>query len=151
MIDMWTPVVLQMGLLGDGPGEHATLDLFMQATEINEFNWANGVLRYTSLMNETFTISSDRFEIEGAPIDLNPAKTYDSPYITGTYGSDLVDLNFPLHAKVTLDFRYESMPTHEQEVRTASELASDIQARIAASSAQPSLIEESTDSVEEGA
>jgi len=44
--------------------------------------------------------------LNGRAIDLNPALTYDSPYLQGTQGQDTISLQVPGMTSLVLDFSH---------------------------------------------
>lgn len=103
--DMWAPVVIQTGTSDD----YASLAAFQQAVSDNAFTYSAGKLGYTSEAGNAFELSSHSAtqpKVDGQNVELNPALTYDSPYIQGVHGQDTVTLAFPAMTSVTLDFEY---------------------------------------------
>jgi hypothetical protein len=73
----------------------------------NPWSASNGVLAYQCEAGDTLQVHAQSTELpalNGAPIDLNPALTYDSPYLQGTHGQDTVTLRFPGMPTLVLDF-----------------------------------------------
>jgi len=50
--------------------------------------------------------SSATPRLNGRAIDLNPALTYDSPYLQGTQGQDTISLQVPGMTSLVLDFSH---------------------------------------------
>ena len=104
LADMWAPVVVQTGTVDDYP----TFEAFQAAVLDNAFTYAAGKLSYTSEAGNTFEVwshSATQPKVDGADIELNPALTYDSPFIHGVHGEDTVTLQFPGMTSLVLDFR----------------------------------------------
>lgn len=110
--DEFSPVILEVAAK-DAVPDFSTFQQKMLATAITS---ANGRLDYTSPFSNTrltlFTDQSQLPQIDGKPLDLNPALAYDSPFLTAQFGGATVTIRAGLDA-VRLDFakaRRESLP-----------------------------------------
>jgi hypothetical protein len=131
--DQWSPVAFQMGRASDfnpsvcsNPSTPAAqcaaarYAAFRSAVIANParftYDSANKKLTYVSLANETYVIYSGQnytANLAAYPLpavngdaSVNPTKTYDSPYISGTHGQDTVTLSYGSHPPLVLDFTY---------------------------------------------
>jgi hypothetical protein len=131
--DQWSPVAFQMerastynpsicSLPATTPAEcdAARYAAFRSAVLANPANFAydsaNKRLTYTSLAGDTYVIYSGQGytgNLTAYPLptvngdaSVSPAKTYDSPYISGIHGQDTVTLTYGAHTPLVLDFTY---------------------------------------------
>lgn len=103
LTDLWSPVAIQLGRAADYP----TLAAFRAAVETQPFSFTAGVATYRSLAGTTLAIarrSTAPVQLAGAPAELDPALTYDSPYLRGSHGADTVTLSAPGFTPLVLDF-----------------------------------------------
>jgi hypothetical protein len=101
--DMWAPIVIQMGRTAD----YASFEAFQASVKENKFAYQDGKLNYTSEAGETFEYyanSKTLPKINGSTINLNPAKTYDSPFLSMEHGSDRAVISYPGYGDVMLEF-----------------------------------------------
>lgn len=101
--DMWAPFVLQMGRARD----YDSFEAFQKSVKENPFTYADGKLTYTSEAGETFEYPANSRElpkINGQPVNLNPAKTYDSPFLSMEHGSSMAVIRHPGYEKLIVDF-----------------------------------------------
>jgi hypothetical protein len=101
--DMWAPVLIQMGRAAD----YASFEAFQASANDNEFSFENGKLRYVSEASDTYEYwakGAERPRINGADVNLNPHKTYDSPYLSMVHGEDEAVITFPGHEDLVLEF-----------------------------------------------
>ncbi len=100
--DMWAPVVIQMGRAAD----YESFAAFQQSVKENKIEFQDGKLTYVSEAGETFEYSANSKElpeINGETVNLNPAKTYDSPFLSMEHGSKVATITYPGHKDVVLD------------------------------------------------
>lgn len=106
--DKWTPFVVQCGRMAD----YASFEAFQSSVVSNAVTFDGITLSYTTEAGDTLSMTKQNIaapelpRVNGLPVNVNPAKTYDSPYISATYGSSLVTIRHPDYADVTLDFDY---------------------------------------------
>lgn len=101
--DPWAPVLLQAGQ----SSKHASFQDFQDSVQENQISYANGILNYTSEAGDTFTVYSNSRttpKVNGTTLDLNPAKTYDSPYLSMVHGADVATVKYPGFEDLVLDF-----------------------------------------------
>lgn len=104
--DVWSPVVIQMGRSEDYQGG---FEQFKEAVKALPHSCEDGKLSHTSLDNHIYEywINSSRMPtINGKPIDPNPAKTYDYPYLSMEHGSDVATVSYPGYDDMVLRFAY---------------------------------------------
>ena len=71
------------------------------------FEYKDGKLTYMSEAKETFEYwanSKQLPKINGINVNLNPSKTYDSPYLSMEHGSNKAVITYPGRENLTLDF-----------------------------------------------
>lgn len=87
----FSPVILEVACKADYP----TFADFQNALASCSLNYAGSVLTYTGLYNDTFTFYTDYSQmpkINGETIDLRPARTFDSPYMTEIWKRGVVTI-----------------------------------------------------------
>ncbi len=103
--DLDAPVILQFGRASDG-----TFAEFQASAEGRPYAFASGTLSYTSIGGTSFTFpaygegAAGLPQMNGAPVNLDPPLTYDSPYMRGAHGENQVTLSYPGYPDVVLDF-----------------------------------------------
>lgn len=105
--DMWAPIVIQMGRAAD----YKSFDDFQTAVKANRFEYTEGKLTYVSAAKDTYEYWSKGTQpprINGTEVNLNPAKTYDSPYLSMMHGSSTAVITYPGHQELVLDFKSDS-------------------------------------------
>jgi len=101
--DKWAPIVIQMGRAKD----YDSFEAFQTSVKENKFDYQDGKLAYTSEADVTFEYwanSETLPKINGAKINLNPAKTYDSPFLSMEHGSNQAVISYPGYEDVVLEF-----------------------------------------------
>ena len=101
--DKWAPVVLQMGQASN----YVDFASFQASVQGNAFAYAGATLDYTSEAGDTFTVyanSRTTPKVNGVTVDLNPAKTHDSPYLSMVHGEDTATFSYGAHSDLVLDF-----------------------------------------------
>lgn len=101
--DLWAPVVFQMGQAAD----YADFADFQAAIQANAFTYPSSTLNYTSEAGDTFTFYANTKttpKVNGATVDLNPAKTYDSPYLSMVHGENTATFRYAGYPDRVLDF-----------------------------------------------
>lgn len=102
--DMWAPVVIQMGRAAD----YKSFEDFCAAVKSTRFEYQDGKLTYASLAHDTYEVWAKGAQpprINGAEVNLNPAKTFDSPFLSMMHGSSKAVITYPGHKDVVLDFK----------------------------------------------
>jgi hypothetical protein len=79
---------------------------FKAAVQAQPVHWADGVLRFATI---TFHGPTRAGEIYGRPVNLAPARGYDSPFIRSAWNSGLIHLRHG-NATALLDFRNPDNP-----------------------------------------
>jgi hypothetical protein len=79
---------------------------FKAAVQAQPVHWADGVLRFATI---TFYGPARAGEINGRPVNLAPARGYDSPFIRSAWNSGLIHLRHG-NATALLDFRNPDNP-----------------------------------------
>lgn len=101
--DLWAPVVVQM----EQASSYASFAAFQTSVMGNAFTYASGTLDYTSESGDTFTVyanSKTTPKVNGTTVDLNPVKTYDSPYLSMVHGEDVATVSYSGYPDLVLDF-----------------------------------------------
>jgi methionine-rich copper-binding protein CopC len=99
----WAPVIIQMGQASS----YADFAAFRSSVIANALSFSNNILNYTSEAGDTFTFyanSKTTPQVNGSTVNLNPAKTYDSPYLSMTHGTDLATVSYPGYENLLLNF-----------------------------------------------
>jgi hypothetical protein len=102
--DMWAPIVIQMGRAAD----YKSFDDFRAAVKGDRLEYQEGKLTYSSLAKETYEVWAKGAQlprINGTEVNLNPPKTFDSPFLSMVHGSSKAVITYPGHKEVALDFR----------------------------------------------
>lgn len=102
--DLWAPVVVQMGQAT----AYADFAAFQSSVMSNTLTYVSGTLNYTSEAGDTFTVYANTKttpRVNGTTVNLNPVKTYDSPYLSMTHGQDTATVSYPGYTNLILDFR----------------------------------------------
>jgi len=85
----------------------------MKSVKGNPFTCADGKTTYTSEAGDTYEYRSKSKtvpRINGHAVDLNPPRTYDSPYLTMQHGSDVATIRHPKHKDLVLNFDHRRRP-----------------------------------------
>jgi hypothetical protein len=102
--DMWAPLVIQMGRAAD----YKSFDAFRRSVKNNSFVYENEKLTYVSEAKDKYEYwakGSELPQVNGNRVNLNPAKTYDTPYLSMVHGESRAIISDPGHEDVVLDFR----------------------------------------------
>jgi hypothetical protein len=103
MSNIWAPVIVQMGQAAN----YASFNAFQASVTANALTFSSNVLNYTSEAGDTFTVyanSKTTPRVNGVTVNLNPAKTYDSPYLSMNHGESLATVSYPGYPDLPLDF-----------------------------------------------
>lgn len=101
--DLWSPIVIQMGRAADYKG----FESFCAAVKANRFEYQEGKLTYSSLAKDTYEVWAKGAQlprINGTTVNLNPAKTFDSPFLSMEHGSSKAVIRYPGHKELVLGF-----------------------------------------------
>lgn len=94
LIDQYSPVIIEVGRKSDYAGYSA----FRSEILSNPLVWDGSRLDYTSThYGTTLTLFADESappRVDGMPVDLSPAKNYDSPYLQGDFAGGPVVIGF---------------------------------------------------------
>jgi methionine-rich copper-binding protein CopC len=103
MSNIWAPVIIQAGQAAN----YASFAAFQASVIANPRTFSSNTLNYTSEAGDTFTFyanSKTTPRVNGTTVSLNPAKTYDSPYLSMTHGTDLATVSYPGYQNLLLNF-----------------------------------------------
>jgi methionine-rich copper-binding protein CopC len=101
--NIWAPVIIQMGQAAN----YADFVAFRASVIANSLTFSSNTLNYTSEAGDVFTFyanSKTTPQVNGSTVNLNPAKTYDSPYLSMTHGTDLATVSYPGYNNLSLNF-----------------------------------------------
>jgi methionine-rich copper-binding protein CopC len=101
--NIWAPVIIQMGQKAN----YADFAAFQASVIANALTFVSNTLNYTSEAGDTFTFyanSKTTPRVNGTTVNLNPTKTYDSPYLSMTHGTDLATVSYPGYDNLLLNF-----------------------------------------------
>lgn len=105
--DMWAPIVIQMGRAAD----YKSFEDFQTVVKANRFESTEGKLTYVSAAKDSYEYWAKGAQlprINGTVVNLNPAKTYDSPYLSMMHGSSQALITYPGHKELLLTFPSDS-------------------------------------------
>ena len=97
-----SPVVIEVGRRS----EHHSFDAFRQRVSAQRINRKDDQVSYESIAGHALKLHTDYSqlpEVDGIPVDLGPARVYDSPFIQSDWDSGVVRLRFEDREEV-LDF-----------------------------------------------
>ena len=103
MSNSWAPVIIQMGQASS----YADFAAFRTSVIANALTFVTNTLNYTSEAGDIFTFyanSKTTPRVNGTNVNLNPTKTYDSPYLSMTHGTDLATVSYPGYDNLLLNF-----------------------------------------------
>ena len=103
MGNIWAPVIIQMGQASS----YADFAAFRTSVIANALTFVSNTLNYTSEAGDVFTFyanSKTTPRVNGTTVNLNPAKTYDSPYLSMTHGTNLATVSYPGYQNLLLNF-----------------------------------------------
>ena len=103
MSDPWIPVIVQMGQSAN----YSSFEDFQTSVLANPIAYTGDVLDYTSEAGDSFTVYGNSRQtpvINGFPVDLNPALTYDSPLLEMTHGENIATVHNPGFQTIELQF-----------------------------------------------
>jgi autotransporter-associated beta strand protein len=98
----YSPVVMEVGRAADFAGFTAFQDQILA----NPLSFASSTASYQSTLGDTLTLYSDYSQsprVNGVTLDFKPTKAYDSPFVSGDFGSGVVTLQKG-GRQMTLDF-----------------------------------------------
>jgi hypothetical protein len=108
--DKWAPIVIQMGQAS----QYASFADFQTSVQNNAFSYTNSTLSYTSEAGDTFTVygnSKTTPKVNGTTVDVNPTKTYDSPYLNMVHGEETATFSYGGYPDLELEFILPRKPT----------------------------------------
>lgn len=103
MDDQWAPVVIQMGQAANYP----SFASFRESVLANPISYSANTMTYTSEAGDVFTVyanSRNTPQVNGTTVNLNPAKTYDSPYLSMVHGESIATVSYGAYPDLILDF-----------------------------------------------
>jgi hypothetical protein len=110
MSNIWAPVIIQMGQKAN----YVDFAAFQASVIANALTYSTATvpntLNYTSEAGDTFTFyanSKTTPRVNGTTVNLNPTKTYDSPYLSMVHGEDIATISYPGYTNLVLDFDAE--------------------------------------------
>ena len=101
--NLWAPVIIQMGQAS----KYEDFAAFRSSVIANNLTFSSNILNYTSEAGDVFTLYANSKTtplVNGSTLNLNPSKTYDSPYLSMTHGSDLATVSYPGYNSLPLNF-----------------------------------------------
>lgn len=101
--DMWAPLVIQMGRAVD----YNSFEAFCAAVKANRFVYENEKLTYVSEAKDKYEYWAKIAQpphINGVKVNLNPTKTYDTPYLSMIHGESKAIISYKGYKDLTLDF-----------------------------------------------
>jgi hypothetical protein len=101
--DMWAPIVIQMGRAAD----YKSFEVFQSLVKTRKFAYESGKLTYVSEAKDIYEYwakGAQLPKINGNTVNLNPAKTYDSPFLSMAHGQDKAVLHYPGYKDEVLEF-----------------------------------------------
>ncbi len=110
----WLPAIIQLGQASNYDNFEAfqedVLDnLYTTQGDVNDnpFTRNRDTVNYTSNAGDTFTIyarTTTTPQVNGETVDLNPAKIYDSPYLSMVHGEDTATVSYPGYPDLLIPF-----------------------------------------------
>jgi hypothetical protein len=100
---MWAPVVIQMGRAAD----YKSFEAFCASVKENQFVYEQEKLTYVSEANDKYEYwakIAQPTRINGVAINLNPPKTYDTPYLSMEHSNFRAVISYPGYEDLILDF-----------------------------------------------
>lgn len=113
--DEHSPVVFQMGLSGD----YNSFADFITDVKNNTFNWNSATefeYQPTDGLNLKYYTDFTLPKVDDVTVNLNPAKSFDSPFISGYIDDPVITITPTMEDEITLDFSYPGQPEPEPEV-----------------------------------
>lgn len=110
LTDEWSPVVFQLGAAAEYGNN---FEAFKASLKANAVSYSSGKLTYTSEAGETFEMwanSTTVPKVNGVAVDLNPAKTYESPFLNAYHGLNTMTISYPGYPDLRLDFANYDFP-----------------------------------------
>ena len=100
---MGAGLVLQMGRAAD----YKSFDAFCASVKDNRFVYENEKLTYVSEAKDKYEYWAKIAQpphINGVKVNLNPTKTYDTPYLSMVHGESKAIISYKGYKDLTLDF-----------------------------------------------
>lgn len=104
----YSPVVMEIGRAAD----FTNFTAFQDRILTNPLTYADAVVNYQSTPGDTLTLDAayrQSPQVNGVPLNYKPANAYDSPFVTGSFGSGVVNAQKG-NRQLTLDFNAQ-VPT----------------------------------------
>ena len=101
--NMWAPDVIQMGRAAD----YKSFDTFQASVKARKFEYENGKLTYVSGAKDTYEYwakGAQLPKLNGTTVNLNPAKAYDSPFLSMEHGQSKAVIHYTGYKDEVLDF-----------------------------------------------
>lgn len=101
--EKWAPIIVQMGRMAD----YKDFDAFKNAVQATKVSYTDDKLTWVSLAGDHYdfwTKDTHIPQVNGTPLDLNPRKTYDMPFVSMEHGSDVATISYPGWKPLVLDF-----------------------------------------------
>jgi len=101
--EKWAPVIIQTGQADN----YADFAAFQSSVMNNALTYAGGAMNYTSEAGDVFTFyanSKTTPKVNGTTVNLNPDKTYDSPYLSMVHGEEVATVSYPGYDDLKLNF-----------------------------------------------
>jgi methionine-rich copper-binding protein CopC len=127
--DLWAPVIIQTGQAHN----YTDFTDFQNSVIANSLTYVSGTMNYTSEAGDTFTFhanSKTTPKVNGTTVNLNPTKTYDSPYLSMVHGEEVATVSHTGFADLVLDFGGPPtlLATDPADDATGVSIASDLAA-----------------------
>ncbi len=87
---------------------YADFAAFRASVIANALSYVSGTLNYTSEAGDTFTFYANTKttpRVNGATVNLNPVKTYDSPWLSMDHEEVLATVSYPGYEDLVAGFR----------------------------------------------
>lgn len=99
----WLPALIQLAQASN----YDSFEAFQKDVLDNRYKSKRKTVRYTSNAGDTFTVYPNSKKtplVNGEAVELNPAKVYDSPYLSMTHGEDTVTVSYPGYPDLLIPF-----------------------------------------------
>lgn len=117
--DTSAPVIIQAGQAGDYGGSFSAFQTHVLG---NALSYVSSKLTYTSEAGDRFEVWRRSYTtpvVNGATEDLNPPRTYDSPYLIMTHGESVATFSLEGHSNLVMDFEVPAAPAVAVKPATA--------------------------------
>jgi len=106
----YSPVILEVARASD----HSSYQAFQNSILSRPMTYSGGTLSYQSIRNDTLTFYANYSalpKINGVPVNLQPAKSFDSPFVSSPHLGSVITLKKGPRQS-TLDFTTSGAPTY---------------------------------------